>query len=146
MEIDLRRIMALDVGTKRIGVAISDPFKLFASQKFLVINDNKSQNAVNEIIKIAKNNNVYKIVFGIPYHMNGDEGEMVKFVKEFSKYFIEYDYKIDFMDERLTSSQAEDLLKQKKIKYTKNKGLVDQTSACFILESYLNQFEKKGII
>lgn len=49
------------------------------------------------------------------------------------------------MDERLTSSQAEDLLKQKKIKYTKNKGLVDQTSACLILECYLNQFEKGSI-
>ena len=78
--------------------------------------------------------------------MNGDEGEMVKFVKEFAQHFEQYNYKIDFMDERLTSSQAEDLLKQKKIKYSKNKGLVDQTSACLILESYLNQFEKKGII
>lgn len=146
METDLRRIMALDVGTKRIGVAISDPFKLFASQKFLVLNDKEFQNAVNEIIKIAKDNNVYKIVFGLPYHMNGDEGEMVNFVKEFSQHFKEYDFKIDFMDERLTSSQAEDLLKQKKVKYSKNKGLVDQTSACLILESYLNQFEKKGII
>ena len=145
METDLRRIMALDVGTKRIGVAISDPFKLFASQKFLVLKDKKSQNAVNEIVKIAQDNNVYKIVFGLPYHMNGDEGEMVKFVKEFSEYFKDYDYIIDFMDERLTSSQAQDLLKHKKIKYSKNKGLVDQTSACLILESYLNQFEK-GII
>ena len=77
--------------------------------------------------------------------MNGDEGEMVQFVKEFARNFKQYNYEIDFMDERLTSSQAEDLLKQKKIKYTKNKGLVDQTSACLILESYLNQFEKGSI-
>lgn len=146
METDLRRIMALDVGTKRIGVALSDPFRLFASQKFLVLNDKKIENVLEEINKIAKDNNVYKIVFGLPYHMNGDEGEMVKFVKEFAQHFEQYNYKIDFMDERLTSSQAEDLLKQKKIKYSKNKGLVDQTSACLILESYLNQFEKKGII
>ena len=64
METDLRRIMALDVGTKRIGVALSDPFKLFASQKFLVLNDKKIENVLEEINKIAKDNNVYKIVLG----------------------------------------------------------------------------------
>ena len=91
METDLRRIMALDVGTKRIGVALSDPFKLFASQKFLVLNDKKIENVLEEINKIAKDNNVYKIVFGLPYHMNGDEGEMVKFVKELTSLLSEPD-------------------------------------------------------
>ncbi|OLA95097.1 MAG: hypothetical protein BHW64_00310 [Candidatus Melainabacteria bacterium LEY3_CP_29_8] len=142
MENDLTRVMALDIGTKRIGVALSDPLKLFASQKFLVLNSNNPENAVNDIIQIAQDNNVSKIVFGLPCHMNGDEGEMVKYVREFAQHFNNYSYIIDFIDERLTSSQAEDILKKKKVKYSKNKGLVDQTSACLILESYLNQYGK----
>ncbi len=147
MENDLKRIMAIDVGTKRIGVALSDPFKLFASQTFLVLINKSHKAAVLDIVKIADENNVCKIVFGLPYHMNGDEGEMVKYVKKFAALFNEYPYKIDFMDERLTSSQAEDILKFKKVKYSKknNKGIIDKTSACIILESYLNQFGKGKI-
>ena len=132
-----RRILGLDVGDKRIGVAVSDPFCLFATEVGVVIRDNDNR-AIEEILKHCKNYDVEKIVCGIPYNMDGTLGfqaqKTVKFMEKFPK-----NYKIVYTDERLTSCEAEEILKKEKTKYTKNKGLVDVKSACLILQTYLGE-------
>ncbi len=131
------RILGLDVGNKRIGIAVSDPFQLFASEVCFIERKN-DKFALSEIDKICRQYNVKKIVSGLPYNMDGSLGEQaqktIKFVEQLS-----FAYEIIYKDERLTSFEAEEILKKEGKKYTKNKGLVDMKSACLILQSYLGE-------
>ena len=91
--------------------------------------------AIEQIVKIAQENNVKKIVIGIPYNMNGTQGEQAKDCKDFASKI--QGFEIIYEDERLTSDAAEENLRAKKIDFRKDKGLVDIESACIILEQYL---------
>ena len=136
---EYKRIMGIDVGTKRIGIAISDPFCMFASQSFLVLREvGNDEKVFLEIDKIAKDNQVEKIVIGVPYNMDGSLGFQGKNCIEFSEYFKK-DYEVIYEDERLTSEQSSKILKLKKKKYTKQKGLVNMQSASIILQQYLDR-------
>lgn len=131
-----KRILALDIGTKRIGVAVSDALWLGASP-LCTIERKDDSNALAEIKKIAQEYLTDTILIGIPYNMDGSLGFQAKNCLDFIKP-LEKDYTILKQDERLSSSQAEDYLRQKKVKYTKNKGLVDKVAACVILQEYLD--------
>ena len=130
------KIMALDIGTKRIGVALSD-YLLMLSNGHSCLMRQPENKALEEINKIAQNNNVKKIVIGIPLNMDGTQGAQAQDWKNFASKIT--DYEIIFEDERLTSEAAEENLRQKKIDFRKNKGLVDIESACIILEQYLSK-------
>lgn len=128
------KIMALDIGTKRIGIALSD-YLLMIANGHSYISREPEEKALSEINKIAKENNVKKIVIGLPLNMDDSEGFQAKNCKEFAQKIK--DYEIIFEDERLTSEIAEENLRNKKINFRKDKGLVDIESACIILEQYL---------
>lgn len=130
--------MALDIGTKRIGIALSDYLKVIASGHSY-INRQPEDTAIEQIKKIAKENNVKKIVIGVPYNMDGTKGSQADDCIEFSKKFSEYE--IIQEDERLTSDTAEENLRNRKIDFRKDKGLVDIESACIILEQYLSKIQ-----
>ena len=128
--------MALDVGTKRIGVALSDYLQVIANP-CTCIQREPEQKAIEEITKIAKENRVEKIVVGVPYNMDGTLGFQGENCIEFSQKLIGVDIILE--DERLTSEEAEERLKSRKVDFRKNKGLVDIESACIILEQYLGK-------
>ena len=128
------RVMALDIGTKRIGVALSDYLLMLANGHSCIARDN---NSVNEMLKIAKENNVKKIVVGVPYNMDGTEGAQAQDCRDLASQIKGYE--IIFEDERLTSDTAEENLRERKIDFRKNKGLVDIESARIILEQYLSR-------
>ena len=130
------KVMALDIGTKRIGVALSDYLLMLANGHSCVPRE-PEQAALQEIIKIAKENNVKKIVVGVPLNMDGTEGGQAEDCRTFASKITGYD--VIFEDERLTSDTAEENLRAKKIDFRKNKGLVDIESACIILEQYLSR-------
>ena len=130
-----KRIVALDIGTKRIGVAISDALWLGATPLKLIERKN-DKFALDEIIKICNEYNTDTILIGVPYNMDGSLGFQAKNCLDFIKP-LKNNYKILEQDERLSSNTAEEILKQKGKKYTKNKGLVDVTAACVILQEYL---------
>lgn len=130
------KIMALDIGTKRIGVALSD-FLLVTANGHSCIERTTDEKAIQEILKIAKENHVKKIIAGVPINMDGTEGFQAEDCKNFTSKLTGYE--VIFEDERLTSSEAEDNLRAKKIDFRKNKGLVDIESACIILEQYLSR-------
>ena len=132
----MHKIMALDVGTKRIGVALSDYLQVIANP-CTCIQREPEQKAIEEITKIAKENRVEKIVVGVPYNMDGTLGFQGKNCIEFSQKLIGFDIILE--DERLTSEEAEERLKSRKVDFRKNKGLVDIESACIILEQYLGK-------
>ena len=132
----MHKIMALDVGTKRIGIALSDFLQVIATPHSFISREPETK-AIEEIIKIAKDNRVEKIVVGVPINMDGTQGFQAEDCINFSQKILGFD--IIYEDERLTSEEAESRLRCRKIDFRKNKGLVDQESACVILEQYLSR-------
>ena len=130
--------MALDIGTKRVGVALSDFLHVVASP-LACISREPEKDAIEAILKLAKENRVKTIVAGLPINMDGSKGAQAEDCENFAKNFSEFD--IIFEDERLTSGEAEERLKERKIDFRKNKGLVDMESACIILEQYLSRLK-----
>lgn len=130
------KVMALDIGTKRIGIALSD-YLLILAHGHSYIPREPEDKAIETILKIAKENNVQKIVAGIPLNMDGTKGFQAQDCKDFVSKIKGYE--IIFEDERLTSATAEENLRVKKIDFRKDKGLVDIESACIILEQYLSR-------
>ena len=100
--------MGLDVGTKRIGVSLSDALG-FTAQPYETIPRQPEENAIAAIKKICTENNVKKIVIGLPKMMNGTIGEQAEDCIKFSD-LLKSDFEIIFEDERLTSRQAEKIL------------------------------------
>jgi len=138
MENDLYRIMALDYGDVRIGIALSDLQRIIATGKenYTRVSLDKD---IKHILSIANENNVREIVVGLPINMDGTKGERVektyKFVDELKKFT---DLKISFLDERLTSVQAEKLLINSNVRREKRKQVIDKLSATIILQDYLS--------
>lgn len=132
----MHKVMALDVGTKRIGVALSDYLQVIASPHSCIPREPEDK-AIEEITKIAKENRVEKIVVGVPINMDGTEGFQAKNCINFSQKLVGFDIILE--DERLTSEEAESRLRARKVDFRKNKGLVDIESACVILEQYLRK-------
>ncbi len=131
----MNRIMGLDVGTKRIGIALSI---LSTAQPLETISRLPEQDAIQKIVSICKQNNIKKIVIGLPKNMNGTIGPQAEDCINFAN-LLKNDFEIIFEDERLTSKQAESILALQGKKYTKDKGLVDLKSACIILQQYLDR-------
>lgn len=130
------KVMALDIGTKRIGIALSDYLLMLASGHSYIPRE-PEENALESIKKIAKENHVEKIVVGLPLNMDGTKGFQAENCEEFASKIK--DFEVIFEDERLTSDTAEENLRNKKIDFRKDKGLVDIESACIILEQYLSR-------
>jgi len=132
----MHKVMALDIGTKRIGVALSDYLQVIATPH-CVISRNPENTAIEEIYRIAKENNVEKIVIGLPKNMDDSIGFQAQDCIDFSQKISGFDIILE--DERLTSEEAEERLRQRKVDFRKNKGLVDMESASIILEQYLRR-------
>ncbi|MBI9033097.1 MAG: Holliday junction resolvase RuvX [Bacteroidales bacterium] len=137
------RILAIDFGTKRVGLAVSDELKIIASPLTTVHN----KDIFDFLNDYLSKETVDIIVVGEPKQMNNQDSELVKhinpFIKKLHKVFP--DVKIDRMDERFTSKMAEQaiLMSGKKKKDRQNKALVDTVSAAIILQSYMES--KRGI-
>ena len=138
MENTYYRIMALDYGDVRIGIALSDVTRFLASG---LENYTRVSLEVDcqHIAELVKNNNVKVIVLGLPLNMDGSKGDRVEktyqFAEELSKYT---DAKIDYLDERLTSVSAEKILISADVSRKKRKQVLDKLSATIILQDYLD--------
>ncbi len=132
----MHKVMALDVGTKRIGIALSDFLQVIATPHSFISRQPENK-ALEEITKIATENRVEKIVVGLPKNMDGTIGAQAEDCINFSQKIIGFDIILE--DERLTSEEAEERLRERRVDFRKNKGLVDMESACVILEQYLGK-------
>ena len=128
--------MALDVGTKRIGIALSDFLHVIATPHSF-IDRQPEQKALEQIYSIAKENHVNRIVVGLPKNMDDTIGSQAQDCIDFSQKILGFDIILE--DERLTSEEAEARLRERKVDFRKNKGLVDMESAAVILEQYLSR-------
>lgn len=133
------RYLGLDIGTKRIGIAISDPLLITAQPLKTILRLPESQ-SVSEIKQIVQEYNVEKIIAGLPKNMDGTLGSQAQDVTTYSELLKEnINVTILFEDERLSSKDAERiLLEQNKIP-SRNKDLIDVTSAAIILQQHLDK-------
>jgi putative Holliday junction resolvase len=135
------RILGIDFGSKRIGLALSDPTNTLASPLPTIQNDN---NAIEKIVEIIVKNNVDKIVIGYPLNMNGTKSSTCELVDEFIERLSRKTNKeIIKRDERLTSyiAQQQILESVRSKKKRKDKSLLDQFSARIILQEYLDEIK-----
>ena len=133
------RYLGIDYGKKRIGLALSDIMGIMA-QPFDVIEFKGLKNNVENILKIAKEKEVSCIVIGKPVNMNATEGEMAQLATEFAEELKKVtDIKVEMIDERLTTTQAERVLvEEANVSREKRKGIRDKLAATFILQTYLD--------
>ncbi len=131
------KILGLDIGKKRIGIAISDAMGLIA-HPVETISREPDEKSIEKIKQICKDNCVKIIVAGLPKNMNNTIGEQAQDCINFCENFKD-EFEIIYEDERLTSRQAEYILAATGRKYTKDKQLVDLKSACLILQQYLDR-------
>lgn len=134
------RILGIDYGKKRIGLALSDIMGIVA-QPFNVIESKGIKNDVSSVLKISKENNVSCIVIGLPVRLDTSEGAMTEFTKEFIEELKKQadGIKIDSIDERLSTLQAERMLTEEaNVSREKRKNIRDKIAATFILQTYLD--------
>ena len=131
------RILAIDYGDQRIGLALSDPLKIIASPYKTIINNN--DHIVDLIQDIIIREDVKLTIVGLPLSMSGEDTVQTKKVKNFSDKLSLKGIKIKFVDERWSSKAAKRSMKDQGIKTGHNKSLVDQTAAAIFLQQYLDQ-------
>lgn len=131
------RLLGLDFGTKRIGVALSDEMG-WTSQGLTTIERRGNERDVERIGQLVQEHQVEGIVLGLPLNMDGSEGKAAEAVRKF-KGLLEERLKIavHLWDERLTSWEAGGILKEAEVKPKKRKQVVDKLAATLILKSYL---------
>lgn len=136
------RLMGIDFGDARVGIALSDPLMIM-SQGYKTIKNDGSDALFEEIASIIKEKEVTKIVIGLPKNMDNSEGFRTDATMEFANKLKEYtDVEMDFSDERLTTVSAHGFLNEMNVRGKKRKGAVDTLSAALILETYM---KKKGL-
>ena len=131
------KLMALDVGTKRIGIALADSFIKIAIPFTTVEVNNDVDFAIKQIIEIISKEEIDVLVVGLPRNQSGEEPSQTVYTKEFVKNFEYSVDRIDFQDESLTSIQAENRLKSYGKPYSK--GDIDMNAASIILQDYLEE-------
>lgn len=133
------KILALDIGTVRIGVATSDIMEIIASayevyrRKFLKAD-------VSHIAELVKNLQVGEVVIGLPLKLDGSEGSSVQMAKEFGDELAkQIDVPIIYQDERLSTVTAQKMLIEAGMRREKRKDKVDSVAATIILQTYLDK-------
>ena len=132
------RILGIDFGEKRIGIAISDPLGITA-QSLEVISRQSDEGAIKRIIEIIQHYEVNAIVCGLPKNMDGTIGEKGEYCRRFSKKLEEHTkLPLTLWDERLTTKSAQQLLIAADVSRAKRKQVVDKMAAALILQSYMD--------
>ena len=131
--------MGLDIGDKRIGVALSDPEGILASP-FTIIDCKGDTADVKAITDIISQQQVKQVIVGLPHLMDGNLGKQAEKVKAFTQKLCNHtEVPVEFRDERLTTVSAKRLMQAVSAKKTKKKARDDAIAAAFILQGYLDE-------
>lgn len=138
---DMGRVLAIDYGLKRCGMALSAPMNMFATPLDTI--ENKSEAYLLETIsRIISSNDIRKIVLGLPVRTTGEEAKEAERVRAFGeKLKNTFKLEVAYEDERYTSTIAQQSLRALGKKPSRDKGSIDQTAAMLILQSYLDRCE-----
>ena len=134
----LSRVLGLDYGERRIGLALSDPLGIIA-KPLTIIDRKKTEDHISEISKIIAEKKITSIVVGLPITLKGHYSKQTEIVLNFIDQ-LKSDLQIPVVaiDERLSSVAAEKSLRAQSIKTGHEKGRVDETAAAIFLQEYLD--------
>ena len=136
------KIMSIDYGDARTGIAFCDKNEILASA-YTTINESYQPKLVKKIVEIIEAEQPEKIVVGLPRNMDGSYGFRADRCRELAESLSsETDISIDFEDERLTTVIAHDILSENNVRGKKRKNTVDAVSAVVILQSYIDKRKK----
>ena len=138
------RIMSLDLGEKRIGVALSDEL-LLTAQGLCVLNSKGTEKDLVQILALIKEHGVTHLVLGLPRNMNGSQGPMAEKVLEFGSKLAELqpEISVEYWDERLTTTAAQRVLVEADMSRARRRAVVDKVAAGFILQGYMDSIARK---
>jgi len=132
------RLLGIDPGKNRIGLAISDENKLVSTPLKTIIKKNNS-NFINEIIEIIKENNIKGIIVGNPINMDGSRGPSAQSANDFAQYLSNnISIPVTMWDERLSSQAVFNLSSNLDINVSKKVKKLDQNAASFILQGAID--------
>ncbi len=138
----MSRIMALDWGKKRIGVALSDPTGTLASP-FTTLEAYPRDRLMERLREIVRDESVEAIIVGLPVSLDGHLGESAIKAQAFAEEVTVLGIPVETYDERFTSSEATQRLQKQNRKPSRKKGLVDRAAAAIFLQDYLDE-QKPG--
>lgn len=133
------KLLGLDVGTVRIGIATSDPLNILATP-YEVYKRRTLYLDARYIVELAEKLNVQKIVFGLPLKLDGTEGTSAQMARALADKVQEHtSLPIVFQDERLSTVSAERILLETNVSRKNRKGQIDQIAATIILQNYIDR-------
>lgn len=133
-----KRILALDLGSRRIGLAVSDPLGIVAQGLPTLIRTSKAKDLA-ALAQVAAEYEVGRIVVGLPLHLSGEEGPEAAAARRFARDLARHTgLPVVLHDERLTTRQAEAVLRTGGVSSRERARVVDQLAAVLILQSYLD--------
>ena len=131
--------IGLDVGKKRIGVAGCDGTGLIATGLTTILRTSFRQD-VYQLKQLVHQRRATILVVGLPYSLNGEIGIQAQLIQQFAQRIsIALQLPIDYMDERFTSMEAEQLLRDEKKSPSRDKGAIDRKAAAIILQQWLDE-------
>jgi putative Holliday junction resolvase len=140
------RYLGIDHGARRVGLAISDP-TLTIAQPLKTITYSSSKILLNEIQKVVRDFEVVRVIVGLPLTLKGSDSEKTREVRLFADHLTSFlELPVELFDERLTTLQAHQTLKQLGKKPSKNREMVDQLAAQKILQTYLDREKYQSIL
>ncbi len=132
----MSRVLAVDWGTRRVGLALSDPSRRVAKPlDTLVLRS--PEDAARCIVEVARRDAVTLIVIGLPRNANGEEGASARNARRLGAQLRDHGYRVEFVDERWTSEEAKELAIAKG-EHRRDKGRRDQLAALIMLQQYLD--------
>lgn len=137
--------LALDIGRRRIGVAGCDRLGLLVTE-LPTLQNRSFRTLVNDLKALITARQITVLVIGLPYTMDGNLGKQAQWVKTFAEKLSSIlKIPVEYVDERLTSFQAEQMLQAEGVKLSRhNKGLIDQKAAAIILQQWLDQRDRQA--
>jgi putative Holliday junction resolvase len=140
-QVNEMRIMGIDYGDSRIGIAVSDPMG-WTAQGLETITEKKQEKVFERLLELIKLYNVEKIVVGFPKNMNGTIGPRGELTHKFIENLRQKtDIEIVLWDERLTTVAAHRMLNETNVRGKKRKQVVDTVAAGYILQGYLDSLK-----
>jgi putative Holliday junction resolvase len=134
----MERMLGLDVGTKTIGVAVSDPLGYTAQPMTVIRRRNKARDLA-ELRHLVEVYNAERFVVGYPLSMSGAPGPQAAYVSAFVEDLKALGLPIELVDERLTTKQAEQVLLLGGLRREKRREVIDQQAAALILQTYMDR-------
>lgn len=137
------RILAVDLGSARTGIAVSDANQVLASPLCVVAEKNKDV-LMQKIHEICKKEKIGKIIVGLPRNMDGSEGESAQNCRSFASDLSDVtNLPVSMVDERCTTITAHNFLNETNVRGKKRKNVVDAVAASVILQNYLDFSQQK---